>query len=67
SKSSAELLGFMRRAVKEFGQTIVMVTHDPTSAGYADRVLFLQDGTIVDTMENPTADKVLDRMKKMGH
>jgi len=67
SKSSAELLGFMRRAVKEFGQTIVMVTHDPTSSAYADRVLFLQDGKIVDTMENPTADKVLDRMKKMGH
>jgi putative ABC transport system ATP-binding protein len=67
SKSSAELLGFMRRAVKEFGQTIVMVTHDPTSAGYADRVLFLQDGKIVDQMENPNPDKVLDRMKKMGH
>ena len=67
SKSSAELLGFMRRAVKEFGQTIVMVTHDPTSSSYADRVLFLQDGKIVDKIENPTADKVLDRMKKMGH
>jgi putative ABC transport system ATP-binding protein len=67
SKSSAELLGFMRRAVKEFGQTIVMVTHDPSSAAYADRVLFLEDGKIVDQMETPTAEKVLDRMKKMGH
>jgi len=67
SKSSAELLGFMRRAVKEFGQTIVMVTHDPTSSAYADRVLFLEDGHIVDEMASPTADKVLDRMKKMGH
>ena len=67
SRSASELLGFMRRAVKEFGQTIVMVTHDPTSSAYADRVLFLQDGKIVDQMETPTADKVLDRMKKMGH
>jgi putative ABC transport system ATP-binding protein len=66
SKSSAELLGFMRRAVREFGQTIVMVTHDPSAAAYADRVLFLEDGKIVDTMEEPTAVKVLDRMKKMG-
>jgi putative ABC transport system ATP-binding protein len=53
--------------VKEFGQTIVMVTHDPSSAAYADRVLFLDDGKIVDQMETPTAEKVLDRMKKMGH
>jgi putative ABC transport system ATP-binding protein len=67
SKSSAELLGFMRRAVKEFGQTIVMVTHDPASSSYADRVMFLDDGQIVDTIENPTPDKVLDRMKKLGH
>ncbi len=67
SRSGAELLGFMRRAVKEFGQTIVMVTHDPTAASYADRILFLEDGLIVDEMREPTADKVLDRMKKMGH
>ena len=66
SKSGAELLGFMRRAVKEFGQTIVMVTHDPTAASYADRILFLEDGKIVDEMREPTAAKVLDRMKKMG-
>jgi putative ABC transport system ATP-binding protein len=67
SKSGAELLGFMRRAVKEFKQTIVMVTHDPTAASYADRILFLEDGTIVDEMREPTADRVLDRMKQMGH
>lgn len=66
SKSGAELLGFMRRAVKEFGQTIVMVTHDPTAASYADRILFLEDGQIVDEMHEPTAEKVLDRMKRMG-
>ena len=55
SKSSAELLGFMRRAVREFQQTIVMVTHDPTAASYADRILFLEDGKIVDEMREPTA------------
>jgi len=67
SRSGAELLGFMRRAVKEFGQTIVMVTHDPTAASYSDRILFLEDGVIVDEMREPTAEKVLDRMKQMGH
>ncbi|WNM24121.1 ABC transporter ATP-binding protein [Demequina capsici] len=67
SRSGAELLGFMRRAVKEFGQTIVMVTHDPSAAAYADRILFLEDGQIVDEMREPTADRVLDRMKQMGH
>jgi len=67
SRSGAELLGFMRRAVKEFGQTIVMVTHDPTAASYADRILFLEDGKFVDEMREPTAEKVLDRMKQMGH
>jgi putative ABC transport system ATP-binding protein len=67
SKSSAELLGFMRRAVREFKQTIVMVTHDPTAASYADRILFLDDGKIVDEMREPTHDKVFDRMKKLGH
>jgi len=67
SRSGAELLGFMRRAVKEFGQTIAMVTHDPTAASYADRILFLEDGKIVDEMREPTAERVLDRMKQMGH
>jgi len=66
SRSGAELLGFMRRAVKEFGQTIVMVTHDPTAASYADRILFLEDGEIVAEMREPTAEKILDRMKQMG-
>jgi putative ABC transport system ATP-binding protein len=66
SQSTAELLGFMRRSVDEFGQTIVMVTHDPNAASYADHVLFLADGRIVDEMANPTAEKVLDLMKKLG-
>jgi putative ABC transport system ATP-binding protein len=66
SNSSAELLSFLRRSVDEFGQTIVMVTHDPSAASYADHVVFLQDGRVVDEMPNPTADKVLDLMKKLG-
>ncbi|MFV2000769.1 MAG: ABC transporter ATP-binding protein, partial [Acidimicrobiia bacterium] len=66
SKASAELLGFMRRAVKEFGQTIVMVTHDPGTAAYADRIVFLEDGEVVDEMLDPTADAVLDRLKRLG-
>ena len=66
SKSGGELLDFMQRAVREFGQTIVMVTHDPISASYAERILFLDDGAIVDTMTDPTAERVLDRMKSFG-
>jgi putative ABC transport system ATP-binding protein len=66
SNSSAELLGFLRRSVDDFGQTIVMVTHDPGAASHADHVVFLQDGRVVDEMPNPTADKVLDLMKKLG-
>jgi putative ABC transport system ATP-binding protein len=66
SKSGAELLGFMRKAVDDFGQTIVMVTHDPTAASYADAVVFLQDGCVVDHMDGPTAERVLDRMKSLG-
>jgi putative ABC transport system ATP-binding protein len=66
SNASAELLGFLRRSVDEFGQTIVMVTHDPVAASYADHVLFLQDGRVVDEMRDPTADSVLDMMKKLG-
>lgn len=65
SKSGAELLGFMRQAVDEHGQTIVMVTHDATSASYADRIVFLADGKIVDEMLEPTAEKVLDRIKTL--
>ncbi len=63
SRSGAEILQFMQSAVSDFGQTIVMVTHDPVAAGYADRALFLADGKIVDDMVDPTADKVLDRLK----
>ncbi len=66
SRSGAELLGFMRRAVKEFGQTIVMVTHDPVAASYADRIVFLDDGKIEDEMFAPTPERVLDRMKTLG-
>ncbi len=64
SRSGAEVLGFLRRSVDEFGQTIVMVTHDPNAASYAQRVVFLADGRIVDEMADPTADRVLDRMKR---
>jgi putative ABC transport system ATP-binding protein len=66
SRSGAEILDFMRRAVKEFGQTIVMVTHDPVAASYADRVVFLVDGQIVGELLDPTAEAVLDRMKQLG-
>ena len=66
SHSGAELLGFMRQAVREFGQTIVMVTHDAVAAGYADRVVFLADGKVVDQMDDPTPESVLDRMKTLG-
>jgi putative ABC transport system ATP-binding protein len=66
SKAGAEILTFMRRAVDDLGQTIVMVTHDPVAAGYADRALFLNDGRIVDEMEGPTAETVLDRLKAFG-
>ena len=62
SQTGAEILSFMRRAVREMGQTIIMVTHDPGAAGYADRVLFLADGRIVDEMLEPTAARVLERM-----
>jgi putative ABC transport system ATP-binding protein len=64
SRSGAEVLGFLRRSVREMGQTVVMVTHDPVAASYADRVLFLADGRIVDELAGPTADTVLERMKR---
>ncbi len=64
SRTGIEILIFMRRAVDDSGQTIVMVTHDPHAASYADNVLFLADGQIVDEMPEPTAEKVLDRMKR---
>jgi putative ABC transport system ATP-binding protein len=65
SRSSAEVLQFLRRSVDQTGQTIVMVTHDPTAAAYADRALFLADGRIVEALESPTAERVLDRMKRL--
>jgi len=66
SHASAEILGFMQRAVQEFGQTIVMVTHDPISASYSNRVVFLADGRIVDELCDPTADAVLGKMRSLG-
>ncbi|MFN8076469.1 MAG: ABC transporter ATP-binding protein [Kineosporiaceae bacterium] len=63
STASAEILGFLRRSVDEYGQTIVMVTHEPSAAAYADRVLFLADGRIVDELLAPTADTVLEKMR----
>jgi putative ABC transport system ATP-binding protein len=66
SRSGAEILSFMRQAVRELGQTIVMVTHDPVAASYADRVVFLADGHIVDELQDPTTDAVIDRMKRFG-
>jgi len=65
SRSSTEILRFLRRSVDEFGQTIVMVTHDPNAAAYADRVIFLLDGRLVDELTDPTADVVLDTMKAL--
>ncbi|MGH9280052.1 MAG: ABC transporter ATP-binding protein [Acidimicrobiales bacterium] len=66
SRASAEVLGFMRNAVDQMEQTIVMVTHDPLSASHADRIVFLADGQIVDEMLRPTADEVLERLKRFG-
>ncbi|MCU1592003.1 MAG: macB [Frankiales bacterium] len=70
SRAGAEVLGFLARCVEEFGQTVVMVTHDPVAASYAGRVVFLADGLVVDEMDNPTPELVLDRMKQFdvaGH
>ena len=66
SHAGTEMLKFLRRAVDDMGQTIVMVTHDPIAASYADRIVFLADGRIVDEMHEPTAERVLERMKKFG-
>lgn len=63
SAASDELLGFLRRSVDDLGQTVVMVTHEPSAAAFADRVLFLKDGLLVDEVTAPTADRVLERMK----
>jgi putative ABC transport system ATP-binding protein len=66
SRAGAEILGFLRRAVTELGQTVVMVTHDPVAAGYADAALFLADGRLVGSLAHPTAATVLDRLKALG-
>ncbi len=66
SKAGSEILGFIRQAVDVFQQTIVMVTHDPVAAGYADRAIFLADGKVVNDMAAPTAERVLDHIKLLG-
>jgi len=66
SKGGSEILGFMKSAVEELGQTIVMVSHDPVAASYADTVIFLNDGQVVDSIDKPTPRKLLDRMKRIG-
>ena len=66
SRTGDEILAFMRRATDELGQTIVMVTHSPSAAIYADNVLFLNDGCIIDDLANPTTDLILDRMRSLG-
>jgi putative ABC transport system ATP-binding protein len=66
SHAGAEILGFLRNSVRELGQTIVMVTHDPVAAAYADRVIYLADGRIVDDMRDPTSEAVLEKMLKLS-
>jgi putative ABC transport system ATP-binding protein len=66
SRASSQILGFLRQAVVELGQTIVMVTHDPIAASYASRVVFLADGRIVDELQDPTTELVLERLAKLG-
>ena len=66
SRTGTEVLEFLQRAVREFGQTIVMVTHDPNAAAFVDTVVFLADGRVVDSMDRPTGPAVLDRMKRFG-
>jgi putative ABC transport system ATP-binding protein len=65
SRSGTEVLKFLQSSVREFGQTIVLVTHDPNAASYAERVIFLADGRVVDEMADPTAERVLERMKPL--
>jgi len=66
SHAGAEILGFLRESVSGYGQTVVMVTHDANAASYADRVLFLSDGQVVDELDDPTADLVLQRIRRLG-
>jgi putative ABC transport system ATP-binding protein len=65
SRAGAEILGFLQQATRELGQTIVMVTHDPVAAGYADSAVFLADGRIINALDAPSAPAVLDRMKHL--
>jgi putative ABC transport system ATP-binding protein len=67
STTGAEILDFMRRAVREFNQTIVMVTHDPNAASYADRVVFVADGKLDGELVDPTSDEIFERMRHLGH
>jgi putative ABC transport system ATP-binding protein len=66
TRAGTEILGFLRRAVDELGQTTVMVTHDPVAAGFADQAVFLADGRIVDAVDGPTPERVLDHLKSLG-
>jgi putative ABC transport system ATP-binding protein len=66
SRSGGEVLGLLRESVDRLGQTVVMVTHDPAAAAWADSALFLADGRIVDELARPTAERVLERMKGFG-
>jgi len=66
SRASAAVLALLRRCVREFGQTVVMVTHDPVSASYSDRVVFLADGRLVGTLDHPEPTSVIDAMKSLG-
>jgi putative ABC transport system ATP-binding protein len=66
SRAGAEILGLLRRCVTEFGQTVIMVTHDPVAASYSERVVFLADGQVVAALDQPTAETVLDRMRALG-
>jgi putative ABC transport system ATP-binding protein len=65
TKAAAELLTFLRHAVDEFGQTIVMVTHDPSAAVYSDRVVFLRDGSVVSELREPSVESIFDRLKEL--
>ena len=67
STTGNEILSFMRGAVDDLGQTIVMVTHDPVAASFADRIIFLADGKVIQEMRQPTPEKVLDLMKTLGN
>jgi putative ABC transport system ATP-binding protein len=66
SRAAGEILGLLRRAVDDFGQTVVMVTHDPNAAAFSDHVIFMADGRVAGELTDPTTERVLDRMKRLG-